>query len=90
MEVLLSRGGGFRLRQRGDTRGDTRSRSGRSSQGIGTLLLETLIEEGRRRSLPALSLSVERDNGAARLYQRLGFVSVGSVGSAVTMILKLV
>lgn len=59
-------------------------------QGFGTLLLEALIEEGRRRALPALSLSVEPDNPAAALYQRLGFVTVSRVGGSLTMVLKLV
>jgi GNAT superfamily N-acetyltransferase len=59
-------------------------------QGFGTLLLEALIEEARRRALPALSLSVEPDNPAMALYQRLGFVTVGSVGGSLTMLLKIV
>lgn len=50
-------------------------------QGIGTALLAALIEEARSRSLPALSLSVEPDNPAMALYQRLGFVPAApSVG----------
>ena len=48
-----------------------------------------LIECARERAVPALSLSVEPDNPAARLYRRLGFVEVGGVGGAVTMVLTL-
>ena len=33
----------------------------------------------------ALSLSVEQDNPALRLYERFGFVSVARVGNALTM-----
>ena len=58
-------------------------------RGIGTALLEALIEEAIGRALPALSLSVEPDNPAMALYQRLGFVAVGRVGGSVTMMLKL-
>jgi GNAT superfamily N-acetyltransferase len=58
-------------------------------QGLGTLLLEAIIEEARRRALLALSLSVEPDNPATALYQRLGFVTVGRVGGSLTMVLEL-
>jgi GNAT superfamily N-acetyltransferase len=59
-------------------------------RGFGTLLLKALIDEARRRALPALSLSVEPDTPAAALYQRLGFVTIGRVGGSFTMTLKLV
>jgi ribosomal protein S18 acetylase RimI-like enzyme len=58
-------------------------------RGLGTLLLAALIAEVRRRALPALSLSVEPDNPAASLYQRLGFVTVSRVGGSLTMVLNL-
>jgi ribosomal protein S18 acetylase RimI-like enzyme len=58
-------------------------------RGVGELLLGGLIEEARRRGLRALSLSVERGNGAIGLYQRLGFETVGRVGNADTMALVL-
>ncbi len=58
-------------------------------QGLGTLLLEALIEEAMRRALPALSLSVEPDNPAMALYQRLGFVTVGRLSGSATMVLTL-
>lgn len=57
--------------------------------GTGSRLLATLIDCARERAVPALSLSVEPDNPAARLYRRLGFVEVGGVGGAVTMVLTL-
>lgn len=56
-------------------------------RGIGTLLLEALIAEARRCSLPALSLSVEPDNPAVDLYRGLGFVTVGHVDDSLTMLL---
>ncbi|CAN5532922.1 hypothetical protein BH23ACT3_BH23ACT3_10560 [soil metagenome] len=54
-------------------------------RGIGTLLLDAIVEEARRRSLPGLSLSVEPDNPAVTLYRRNGFVTVGRVDGSLTM-----
>jgi ribosomal protein S18 acetylase RimI-like enzyme len=45
--------------------------------GIGTKLLERLIEEARNLKVPALSLSVYRRNPALKLYERLGFADAG-------------
>jgi ribosomal protein S18 acetylase RimI-like enzyme len=42
-------------------------------QGIGTALLDELIARARRDGHPALSLSVEADNPALRLYTRAAF-----------------
>jgi ribosomal protein S18 acetylase RimI-like enzyme len=59
-------------------------------RGVGTRLLQAVIDEGRRRALPGLSLSVERDNPARALYERLGFTVVGLDGAgSVTMVLVL-
>lgn len=58
-------------------------------RGVGTLLLEALIEEARRRQLAALSLSVEADNPAMSIYLRLGFETVGVNGGSSTMRLPL-
>jgi GNAT superfamily N-acetyltransferase len=58
-------------------------------RGIGRALMEALIERARLAGEPALSLSVEFENPAARLYQRLGFARVGVVGEAWTMRLDL-
>jgi ribosomal protein S18 acetylase RimI-like enzyme len=55
-------------------------------RGVGTLLLGGLIDEARRRGLPALSLSVESGNGAIGLYRTAGFETVGRVGNADTMV----
>lgn len=57
--------------------------------GLGTRLLRELIALARSAGLPALSLSVEPDNAAMRLYARNGFVPVGTHGGAVTMLLRL-
>ena len=53
-------------------------------QGIGTALLTALIAQLHGR-YPALSLSVDPLNPAMRLYERLGFTTVGAVGTSLTM-----
>ena len=62
---------------------------GYRGKGIGRSLLLGLIFEGRARDLPGLGLSVEPENPARRLYERLGFEAVGGVGGSVTMLLRL-
>jgi ribosomal protein S18 acetylase RimI-like enzyme len=58
-------------------------------RGVGTLLLGALIDEAQRRRLPALSLSVEPDNPAVSLYERLGFVVASRMSGSLTMVLSL-
>jgi ribosomal protein S18 acetylase RimI-like enzyme len=58
-------------------------------RGIGGALLAALAEQARLARVPALSLSVERDNGARRLYERIGFRTVGAGGNSLTMMLDL-
>ena len=58
-------------------------------RGTGTALLEALLARARTAQVSSLSLSVEEDNPALALYQRLGFVGVGRVGNALTMRLDL-
>lgn len=53
-------------------------------QGIGTALLTALIEQARSQ-YRSLSLSVDPLNPAMRLYERLGFTTVGAVGTSLTM-----
>jgi GNAT superfamily N-acetyltransferase len=57
--------------------------------GTGTSILEALIRAARDRTLRRLSLSVEGENLARRLYKRLGFDEVATVGGSVTMVLGL-
>lgn len=57
--------------------------------GVGTGLVEAAVSEARRRSLPALSLSVEEGNPARRLYERLGFRPAAPAGSPGTLVLEL-
>ncbi len=58
-------------------------------RGVGSRLLDALIVAAREHGLPSLSLSVERDNYARRLYERVGFRQVDEVGGALTMLLQL-
>jgi len=58
-------------------------------RGVGTELMRALVAEARARSLAALSLSVEIDNPATRLYARLGFRTSVEADGAQTMILRL-
>ena len=55
------------------------------SRGLGIALLRALIGRARLDGYEALSLSVEPDNPARRLYERVGFVPVGSSGRSITM-----
>jgi ribosomal protein S18 acetylase RimI-like enzyme len=61
----------------------------RRGQGIGSRLLRSLVAQARGDGLATLSLSVERDNYARGLYERIGFRTVGSVGGSFTMLLRL-
>lgn len=57
--------------------------------GIGTALLRRLLAEAARTS-EAVSLSVSESNPARRLYERVGFVVVGTPeGGSVTMVKRL-
>lgn len=54
-------------------------------QGIGTGLLARVLADAAER-FPGVSLSVDDDNPAKRLYLRAGFTPVGLVGKSVTMV----
>jgi GNAT superfamily N-acetyltransferase len=55
-------------------------------RGIGGLLLRELLSEAGRQGIAQVSLSVELDNPALRLYERLGFEKIGREGNAWTMV----
>lgn len=53
--------------------------------GVGSALLHALLDEARQAQCAALSLSVEEENPAIDLYERLGFARVGRVQNAWTL-----
>ncbi len=61
----------------------------RRGRGVGSELLDALIAAAGERGLTALSLSVELDNDARRLYERAGFQRVSESDGALTMLLRL-
>jgi ribosomal protein S18 acetylase RimI-like enzyme len=60
--------------------------AGRRGQGIGRALLRALLRESTARGCDAVSLSVEPDNPARRLYEAVGFRVVETAGGAWTMV----
>lgn len=60
------------------------------SQGIGEAMLDALCGHAHRHGVPALSLSVESDNPAIRLYRRMGFTTVEESDGAHTMLRAIV
>lgn len=58
-------------------------------QGVGGRLLGALVLAAREHGFASLSLSVEQDNPARRLYDRVGFEKVGKMGGSLTMLLRL-
>ena len=57
----------------------------RRGSGIGLALLTATLAAARHAGHPAVGLSVEADNPAKRLYERVGFKTVGRVGGSWTM-----
>jgi len=55
------------------------------NQGLGTQLMEKAFEALRVQNFKQVSLSVDQNNQAVRLYQRLGFDLVETAGTAFTM-----
>jgi ribosomal protein S18 acetylase RimI-like enzyme len=53
--------------------------------GLGSELLDALLEQAREDGYEAISLSVEKDSPAVGLYERHGFARVGEDDNAVTM-----
>ncbi len=55
-------------------------------RGIGTALMQRLLDMAVADRIAALSLSVEPDNAAVRLYLALGFKRVGGSGGSLTLL----
>lgn len=54
-------------------------------RGVGTNLLSALLNRSHEMGIKRVSLSVEKDNPAQRLYRRHGFRRIAEVGNAWTM-----
>jgi ribosomal protein S18 acetylase RimI-like enzyme len=61
----------------------------RRGKGLGVQLLESLLEQARSEGYEQISLSVEPDNPALRLYEQHGFAQVGERGGALVMKVEL-
>jgi ribosomal protein S18 acetylase RimI-like enzyme len=61
----------------------------RRGKGFGDELLTALLAQARRDGFTQVSLSVEPDNPALRLYERHGFVKVGESGGSATMLARI-
>jgi GNAT superfamily N-acetyltransferase len=61
----------------------------RLGEGTGGRLLEDLAQQAREAGLARLSLAVDADNPARRLYQRLGYQEVPVADDDVLMVLEL-
>lgn len=59
------------------------------ARGFGRRLLAALILVAHEAGIPALSLSVESDNNAYRLYEDFGFNPVTRASGSITMKLHL-
>lgn len=59
------------------------------NRGIGTRLMEELARQARLAGIRSLSLSVDTDNPARRLYERIGYREVGGGEGGVRMVLDL-
>ena len=55
-------------------------------RGLGTLLIETVLQKAAAQGVERISLSVDPRSPAFRLYERLGFEQVGRSGTSVTML----
>jgi ribosomal protein S18 acetylase RimI-like enzyme len=62
---------------------------GHRGEGLGARLLRGLEELARREGMPRLSLSVDADNPARRLYERLGYREISVDADGVRMIIEL-
>jgi ribosomal protein S18 acetylase RimI-like enzyme len=57
----------------------------RRGRGVGHELLTGLLDRARKEGYEAISLSVEKDSPAVKLYERYGFERVGETPAALVM-----
>ncbi|MCM3208544.1 MULTISPECIES: GNAT family N-acetyltransferase [Paenibacillus] len=51
--------------------------------------MQAALDEARQRGIQAVSLSVDPNNAAIRLYRRFGFEEIGMCGTSITMLCQL-
>ena len=61
----------------------------RRGKGFGDQLLRALLDEAKRNGFSQMSLSVEPENPALRLYERFGFEKVGESNGSWVMLARL-
>jgi GNAT superfamily N-acetyltransferase len=64
-------------------------REGRRGEGLGARLMNELADAARAAGFSQLSLSVDAENPARRLYERLAYREVSTEETAVRMVLRL-
>jgi GNAT superfamily N-acetyltransferase len=64
-------------------------REGRRGEGLGARLMNELADAARAAGFSHLSLSVDTENPARRLYERLAYREVSTEETAVRMVLRL-
>ena len=55
-------------------------------KGVGSQLLELIVNKAQDLGCRSISLSVEDGNPARRLYEKFGFISIGREGNSETMV----
>lgn len=58
-------------------------------QGIGTQMIEWLIDQASQQAIQQISLSVSKDNHALNLYRQQGFIEFLDKGDAFLMVVRL-
>jgi ribosomal protein S18 acetylase RimI-like enzyme len=58
-------------------------------RGIGTSLMNHLMQHAKNKGIRRISLSVDPENHARNLYEELGFEKVGQSGTSWTMLIHL-
>ena len=64
-------------------------RHGFRGTGLGTRLMNALADAARREGFEQLSLSVDTNNPASRLYERLGYRQLSADSAGIRMLVKL-
>ena len=64
-------------------------RVGKRRQGVGTALLQALLKQADKQGIQSVSLSVDPDNYARKIYEKIGFKKVDVPDNSWTMVVDL-